>query len=157
MKKVLQTFTIIMLMLLTGGGNILADEVTVTFTAETDKSSTTTLSKDGVTITTTAGTFDNGENYRFFSKSTAKVSVTTGTLTKVEFTCTGSGKKNYGPGLWGSPSPGSYTYSGNVGTWKGEAQTFTLTAEDGQVRATQIQRQYNVKYHATFKLIRKYV
>lgn len=138
MKKVLQTFTIIMLMLLTGGGNILADEVTVTFTAETDKSSTTTLSKDGVTITTTAGTFDNGENYRFFSKSTAKVSVTTGTLTKVEFTCTGSGKKNYGPGLWGSPSPGSYTYSGNVGTWKGEAQTFTLTAEDGQVRATQI-------------------
>lgn len=100
-------------------------------------SSTKTLSKDGVTISTTDGTFSNGKNYRFYAQSTATVSVTAGTLTKVEFTCTGSGKKNYGPGLWGSPSTGLYTYSGNVGTWKGEAQKFTLTAS-AQVRATQI-------------------
>ncbi len=124
-----------MLMLLTGGGNILADEVTVTFTAGTDKSSTKTLSKEGVTITTTTGNFDNEEDFRFYSKSTATVSVTEGTITKVEFTCTESGKK--GPGRWGSPSAGRYTYSGKVGTWKGEAQTFTLTAS-AKVQATQI-------------------
>lgn len=147
MKKLLQTFSIIMLMLLTGGGSILADEVTVTFTAGTDKganSSSSTesdaITKDGVTIFGEKAGFGY-DQYRFYknnnASSKATISVEAGTITKVEFTCTTSGTANNGPSKFKNPSVGSYSYNGNVGTWTGEAQRFTLEVS-AQVRATEI-------------------
>lgn len=138
MKKLLQTFSIIMLMLLTGGGSVLADEVTVTFTAGTDKSSTTTLSKNGVTIQFSNGTFSRDDNFRLYSGVTATISVESGSITKVELTCAANDKSKGGPGCLGTPDVGSYSYSGKVGTWTGEAQTIKFAKSTAQVQATEI-------------------
>ena len=144
MKKLLQTFFVIMLMLLTGGGIISAGEVTVTFTAVTDKGTNSSssgkdeLTKDGVTIKGSGAAFALSDSYyRFNSSSTATISVTTGSITKVEFTCPTSGSKN-DPSKLGEPSVGSFTTSGTVGTWTGNAQTINFAKSSAQVRATQI-------------------
>ena len=141
MKKLLQTFFVIMLMLLTGGGIISADEVktdSVTFTAGTDKSTTTTLSKGVVSIVTSSGTFSRTDNFRLYANSTTTISTTTGTITKVEFTCTASGTAANGPSKLGNPNNvGNYTYSEKVGTWTGNADSVVFKAS-AQVRATQI-------------------
>lgn len=117
---------------------------TVTFTAGTDVGSTdgnTTpdvVSKDGITISCTDAAFATAQ-YRFYAGSTATISSTVGNITKVEFTCSASGTSNNGPSFFSVPaaSTGAYTYSGNVGTWVGNAESFQLAASK-QVRATQI-------------------
>lgn len=127
-----------------GGGIISAGEVTVTFTAGTDNgtnsssSGTDELTKDGVTIKGSGAAFALSESYyRFNKSSTATISVTTGSITKIEFTCTANGTSKYGPGNL-KPSDGVYSYNENVGTWTGNAQTINFEKSSAQVRATQI-------------------
>ena len=114
---------------------------TVTFTAGTDVSSTTSITKSGITIDVTEGTFSRNDNYRCYSGESMEVTsaASVGHITKVEITCTASGTSNNGPGKFSlrNGSAGSYSYSDKVGTWTGDANTFTLDAS-GQVRMTSI-------------------
>lgn len=122
-------------------------QTTVTFTAgETIGSNTTAegedqMSKDGVTITTSAGGFNcsnkSGSQYRFAMSSTNTISSTVGNITKIEFTCTANGDAKYGPGNFTTES-GNYTYEGKIGTWTGNANTVTFSAVTAQLRATEI-------------------
>lgn len=126
--------------------NVSVAQTTVTFTAGTDKGTQTNagnapdeVSKDGITIKTTTGNSAFGAaQYRFPKSSTTTFTSTVGNITKVEFTCTANGDAKYGPGCFTAPSTGSYTYEGKVGTWTGDASSFTLTASSNQVRATTI-------------------
>lgn len=93
-------------------------QTTVTFDATKDKSSTTTLTKDGVTLKIGGGVLDNGTDFRCYSKKGFTIT-SNEDITKIEFTCIGNGTKNYGPGKINNPSTGKYTYSGYIGTWTG--------------------------------------
>ncbi len=93
--------------------------------------------KDGVTLACTNGIYNT--QLRFYSGSTVTVSSTVGSITKVEFTCTGSGSQSNGPG---NLSGTGYTYSGTVGTWAGSADSVTLNAT-AQVRCTEIAVTYS--------------
>lgn len=119
---------------------------TVIFSVETDKGTQEKadvagdqVTKDGITIKTTKGNSAFAAlQYRFAKSSTTTFSSTVGNITKVEITSTAQGTKKYGPGCFTDPSAGSYAYSDSIGTWTGDAASFTLTASIGQVRATRI-------------------
>lgn len=96
------------------------------------------FSKDGITVACDKGALSRDDNYRFYKGSVATISSIVGNITKVEFTCTAAGTDLYGPGCFTAPSVGSYTYAETVGTWTGDALSFTLTASSAQVRATKI-------------------
>lgn len=51
--------------------------------------------KDGITLACTNGVYNS--QLRFYASSTVTVSSTVGNITKLEFTCTGSGKGDNGP------------------------------------------------------------
>lgn len=114
----------------------------VTFTAGTDVSSTTTLTKDGVTISIAVGSSTSGTGslsaaqYRFFKGNEVTVSATA-PITKIEFTCTANGTTKYGPGCF-TVAAGEYAANGKVGTWTGSANSVVFTASSAQVRATKI-------------------
>lgn len=82
-------------------GNLYA--ATVTFDATKDKSSTMTLTKDGVTLSlskgdgSSVGKLGNGTDYRPYAKNTLTIS-SEYTITKIVFTCTKDGKTKGGPG-----------------------------------------------------------
>lgn len=133
MKTILLKSWLVMVCLLMGVGNAWATDVT--FTAGTDQSSTTSITKDGITLTAT--TFSNASYYQAYSGTPLKVESTVGNITKIEITCTASGTSNYGPSKFSSASVGSYSYSGKVGTWTGNASTVSLS-NSAQVRMTSV-------------------
>ena len=94
-------------------------QTTVTFVAGTDKSNTTTLTKDGVTLKIGGGRLNYDTDFRCYSKEGFTVSSNNADITKIEFTCTGYGKKDYGPGKINNPSTGEYAFNGYIGTWTG--------------------------------------
>lgn len=123
-------------------GNLYAAEKTVTFDATADKSSSTTLSKDGITLSLTAGsngsgTLNNGKDYRPYSGSTLTIS-SEYNITEIVFTCAKNGKTKGGPGNFTvTQGGGSYVYNGNVGTWTGSAKSISFKA-GAQVQAKTI-------------------
>ena len=95
---------------------------------------TTSVTKDGVTISTTSGVLASGTtNYRFYAGSTATISTNSGKITRIEFT----GVRNYAVSNWTTVSTGSLATSGNNGTWTGNASSISFTA-GSQVRCSQI-------------------
>ena len=118
-----------------------AAEVTFT-TAESAWTSTAgaqTVTKDGVTISTTQGLGGAAEgHYRVYKNQTFTVSSTVGTIQKIEMTCTASGTAKNGPGCYANPTAGTYTYEEKVGTWIGSATEVTLTASSNQVRMVKV-------------------
>ncbi len=54
-------------------------------------------------------------------------------IVKVQFVCAASDTKDNGPGHFSS-NVGTYSYSGTLGTWTGEANSIQFTASGGQVR-----------------------
>ena len=97
------------------------------------------MTKDGVTISVApTGSFGNGQQYRVYKGATFTVTSTVGNITKVEITCSASGEEKYGPGCFTDATPGSYNYEGTVGTWTGNAASFSMTASTNQVRMTEI-------------------
>ncbi len=138
MKKLFSLLTLVLLTMSAWA------ETTVTFTAGTDKglteqnNSADSISKEDVTIVCTDAAFATAQ-YRFYAGSTTTITSTIGKITKVEFTCAASGTSSNGPSFFSVPntSTGTYSYSGNLGTWVGNADSFELTASK-QVRATQI-------------------
>ena len=111
----------------------------VTFTAGTDKGSTTStnadeMTKGGITISSTSAALAYDDNYRLYSSSTTTISSSSGNITSIVLNSTASGTSKYGPAKL---SGTGYSYSGSVGTWTGNAASVTLSASD-QFRATSI-------------------
>ena len=104
---------------------------TVTFVAGTDTSSGTSITKDGITITFSNGTFSRTDNYRCYANATMSVSSTVGTITEVVLTCV----QGNGPGNFSGDN--NYTYDNLIGTWTNPGEG-VLTAS-AQVRMTQIE------------------
>ena len=117
-------------------------QTTVTFVAGTDKGDTKThLTKEGITIKLSAGDLQRDKDYRIYANEQITIQSSVGNIRNITFTCTGKDKKDYGPGLLKGETSGSYSYSGNLGTWKGDAKKVSLTASS-LVRATKIEVTY---------------
>ena len=128
-------------------GNAWGEEVTVTFDASIDISSEATkLTKDAITIKATVLNGTKGY-YQTYKSQDITISCTNGNITKIVFTCTASGDKQYGPGCYKEKS-GNYSTSDKVGTWTGNAASVTLTASSNQVRMTKIDVTYEVDVNA---------
>ncbi|MGI6242529.1 MAG: hypothetical protein ACOYJK_03170 [Prevotella sp.] len=147
MNKILRLATVAALALIS---SFTVAQSVITFNGDAQGNNTTAsgkdqMSKDGITIETTAGGFacvnynTQQKEYRFAKSSTNTFTSTVGNITKVVFTCTKNDKEKYGPGNFANPTAGKYTYEGNTGTWTGNAASFTLTAASSQVRATKIE------------------
>ena len=111
----------------------------VTFDATIDKTAdaeTLSLTKDVITMTFTSGAMNNGENYRCYSGQKMTISYADGNITKIVIECTTNNDAKYGPGCFETETA-SYSYSGKVGTWTGEAKSITFNAKD-QVRMTTV-------------------
>ena len=99
-----------------------------------------TVTKNGITMTVSSGligTYNSEMQYRIYKGSTLTLTSTVGNIVSVEFTCTANDNAKYGPGNF-AVDGGSYTYSGPIGTWTGDAASVVFTASTAQVRATQI-------------------
>lgn len=123
--------------------NLYAAEKTVTFDATVDKSSSMTLSKDGITLLLTDGKLNNGTDYRPYAGSTLTIS-SEYTITKIVFTCAAStGTKKGGPDKFSvTKGGGKYEYKGFIGTWTGSAVSISFKA-DKQVQAKTIEVTYD--------------
>ena len=134
MKQFLRSLCTLLLLVAWASGFA---QTTVTFVAGTDKSSTKTLTKDGVTLKYgNGGSLGNNDYYQCFSGSKFTIS-SINKIINVEFTCTAENASKYGPGCY-KADRGNYTFSSYKGTWKGEANEIVFTAESGQVRMKQI-------------------
>ena len=107
-----------------------------TFVAGTDKSDTKSISKNGITVEFTDGSFDRDDNYRCYVGQSMTISYADGNITKIVIVCTADDEAQYGPGQF-TTETATYSYSGKVGTWTGEANSVTFTAGT-QVRMTTI-------------------
>lgn len=141
-----------LLLCIVGIGNAWGEEVTVTFDASIDISSEATkLTKDAITIKATVLNGTKGY-YQTYKSQDITISCTNGNITKIVFTCTASGDKQYGPGCYKEKS-GKYSTSDKVGTWTGNAASVTLTASSNQVRMTKIDVTYVVDTSITYSII----
>ena len=116
-------------------------QTTVTFDAATDKGTKTAsdpgedqITKDGVTIAVSNGCMNLTDQYRCYKGATFTVTSTAGNIAKVEISCTAEGTEKYGPGNFTDATAGAYTYEGKVGTWTGDAASFSMTSSTNQVR-----------------------
>ena len=103
----------------------------VTFDATKD-TGTSSIEKSGVSFACDNGVLNNSSEYRLYKNSTTTFSVSTGKITKIEFT-----------GVSGNPASGfasqsGWTVVGNDGTWTGNSSSVSFTASGAQVRATEI-------------------
>lgn len=131
-------------------GNLYAAEKTVTFDATVDKSSGTTLTKDGITLSLEKGTsttsgsgcgpLDNGTDYRPYKGNILTIS-SEYNITKIVFTCTANGTVKGGPG--GFKTSSGYSYKDKTGTWEGTSKSIAFKAEVNQVRAKTIKVTYD--------------
>lgn len=87
-----------------------------------------------VTLSCSTGTI-TADQIRVFKNQTLTISYTSN-IKSIQFTCTASGNAKYGPGCFTTSS--GYTYSDNIGTWTGNANSVTFTASTNQVRITKI-------------------
>ena len=97
----------------------------VTFTAGTDTSSTTSITKDSVTVSVTSGTLSRTDNYRCYANNTMTISVSSGSLSSIEFTFSGTNT-----GGWDT------SYTSLVGA------SWTSPSASGQARITKIVVEY---------------
>lgn len=115
-------------------------QTTVTFDATKDKgtSTSTTLTKDGVTLNFGKGKLDDGEAYRWYAQEPKTLTISsTETITKIEFTCTANNTSDKGPGKITKANTGKYAYSGKIGTWTGETNSVVFS-NSAQVRMTKV-------------------
>ena len=103
----------------------------VTFTVNVEKSDNTTLTKDGITLTTTSGTFSRTDQYRIYSGATFTISSSVGNISKIVFTYNQNtfSVKNGG---------GSISNVSSTGTWTGDASSVSFSTVGGQVRVTSL-------------------
>ena len=113
----------------------------ITFDASADKGTCDAsnpgadqVTKDGVTIAVSNGAMNLTDQYRCYKSATFTVTSTVGNIQKVEISCTAEGEAKYGPGCFTDATAGSYAFEGKVGTWTGDAASFSMTASTNQVR-----------------------
>ena len=112
-----------------------------TFTSGVDKGSNSSspsdgdeIIKNGVNISCSKTALGYDEDYRFYAGSSFTVSVSVGTITKIQFVGSGSDSKN---SLANLKATGYKAADAKNGTWIGNAREVTFTA-DAQARATSI-------------------
>ena len=147
MKKI---YFLFMFALIASISNLYAAEKTVMFDATVDKSSGTTLTKDGITLSLEKGTsttsgsgcgpLDNGTDYRPYKGNILTIS-SEYNITKIVFTCTANGTAKGGPG--GFKTSSGYSYKDKTGTWEGTSKSIAFKAEVNQVRAKTIKVTYD--------------
>lgn len=139
MKKDVLLF-LFLLLLLVSGSSVYAETV-ITFQLPNDKGvlvgdlNVAVLSKDRIRIASSHGEFSGIKSksdpiacYKFYKDSNDTITSTVGNITKVVFTCidSQSNKDHHGPSGLNSVSEGKYTSNGNIGTWEGNAPSFTF-------------------------------
>ena len=112
------------------------NQLEATFVAGTDKSDTKSISKNGITVEFADGSFSRDDNYRCYAGKSMTISYADGNITKIVIECTANDGAEYGPGQF-TTETATYSYSGKVGTWTGEAKSVTFT-NIKQVRMTAI-------------------
>ena len=138
MKKLHLLFTMLLLSLL-GTSNAWAD--TVTFTAGTDTSEGTSITKDGITISFSSGVFNRTDNYRCYSGASMTISAESGiTMTQIDFTATSSNPMTK---FSGDPDVGSWTDETKT-QWTGSASEINFGSTSGQARITEIVITYTI-------------
>lgn len=120
----------------------------VLFDATVQKSGNNTAGAQTVTAKTAAGVDvtlavtngilggDTTGQYRIYKGQKLTVSVASGKIAKIEFTCMAEGTAQYGPGSFAAQT--GYSYDKKEGVWEGSAASVEFTAESNQVRATLI-------------------
>ena len=116
MRK-LKLFSVLMCLFIGIGQMWAAD---VEFTAGTETSSTTTLTKSGITITVTSGTFNRTDNYRCYANNTMTISSTVGNIVNIAFTFSGTNT-----GGWSS-------------SYQPQSTSWTSASASAQARITKI-------------------
>ena len=137
MKRILRPFLTLLMLVVWASGFA---QTTVTFDATKDKgtSTSTTLTKDGVTLNFGKGKLDDGEAYRWYAQEPKTLTISsTETITKIEFTCTANNTSDKGPGKITKANTGKYAYSGKIGTWTGETNSVVFS-NSAQVRMTKV-------------------
>ena len=128
-----------MLLFAFGGMNVWGADVTFDVASDSGSGS---ITKSGITVSMSTMNRSQKDNFRCNANTDMVVSSTSGNITSVTITCTGNNNNDYSPSKFSlkSGSSGSYNNGGSgskVGTWTGNASTFTLTAS-AQVRITKI-------------------
>ena len=110
----------------------------VTFTAGTDvypssDAGAHSLTKDGVTIAVSNGSFGRTDKFRVYKGQTLTVSSSAGTITKIVMNCTSSYPASNFEALDG------LTVDGDNGIWAGSASEVSFLASGAQVRMTSVE------------------
>ena len=142
MNKILRNFFVAALAIMSASAMA---QTTVTFDTSADKGSCDAsnagadqVTKGGVTIAISNGAMKLDNQYRCYKAATFSVTSTVGNITKVEITCSAEGTEKYGPGCFTDATAGTYAFEGKVGTWTGEAASFSVTATSAQVRISTV-------------------
>ena len=107
---------------------------TVTFTAGTDKSEGTSITKNGITISFSNGVFDREDNYRCYANASMTISSVGLIISKIDFTATSS---NPMTNFSDNPDEGSWS-NDNKTQWTGNASVINFGVASAQVRITEI-------------------
>ena len=107
---------------------------TVTFTAGTDTSEGTSITKDGITVSFSSGVFNRTDNYRCYSGASMTISSTVGTMTQIDFEATSSNPMTK---FSGDPDVGQWN-NDNKTQWVGSATEINFGTTSGQARITKI-------------------
>ena len=108
---------------------------TVTFTAGTDTSDGTSITKGGITVSFSSGVFNRTDNYRCYSGASMTISSTVGNITQIDFTATSGNPMTK---FSGNPDVGSWTDTSTKTQWKGDAAEINFGTTSGQCRITEI-------------------
>ena len=133
MKKTLLLKTMFLLCVLIVG-NLNSWAKTVTFTAGTDTSEGTSITKEGITISFSSGVFNRDDNYRCYSGASMTITSSVGNMMQIDFTATSSNPMTK---FSGNPDVGSWTDNTKT-QWTGDAATINFGTTSGQCRMTEI-------------------
>lgn len=115
-----------------------AVDVDVVFEAGVDKESDKTITKEGITISTSNGKLYNYTEYRLYSGSTTTISVKTGKIVKIEFVGVDTENKVSNLSLTqGEPGTFNAAADGLKATWTGSASSIKFKT-NAQARVTKI-------------------
>lgn len=112
-------------------------QTTVTFVNGTDAATGKTLSKGGVTLTVSSGTFDAETSYYRSDKNSTFTVSSNELIEKIVITSTKSGSDKGGPGN-ASTTIGKYTVKDYIGTWTGSAKSIAFKI-DNQLRMSEVE------------------
>lgn len=130
MKKQLHKL-LTLLLLMMASSSLFAQTKTITFDATVDKGNqfgdSTSISKDGITIAVSDGSFASKENlarYRFYKFSNSTITSTVGNITKVVFSS--NKKQEDSPSKFHLSKTSQGKYNESKCTWTGNTTAFTL-------------------------------